>query len=95
MITPMHLLFLSGALFAIGLLALIARKHPIIVLLGIEIVLQAVNLALAALASWFQEWGGEVALLVIAILAAVELAVGMGAALAYTYASSWSREQRS
>ena len=45
--------------------------------------LQAVSLSLVALTGWFQEWSGEAAIFVVMMIAAVELAVGMGISLAY------------
>jgi NADH-quinone oxidoreductase subunit K len=83
MITPTHYLLLSTLLFSIGITIVVARRDPLVVLVGIELMLQAVNLALAALTSWFQDWGGQVAFLVVMTIAAVELAVGLGAVLAY------------
>ena len=82
MITPSHYLLLSVFLFAMGAATVLARRHPLIVLMGIELMLNAVNLALVALTSWFQDWNGQVAVLVVMTIAAVELAIGLGAALA-------------
>jgi NADH-quinone oxidoreductase subunit K len=83
MITPAHYLFLSVLLFTLGSAIVIARRYPLIVLIGIELMLQAVNLALVALASWFQDWGGQVTVFIVMTIAAVELTVGLGVLLAY------------
>jgi NADH-quinone oxidoreductase subunit K len=83
MIQPTHYLLLGVLLFTIGMVTTVARRHPMIVLLGIELMLQAVNVVLVALASWFQDWSGEIAVFVVLAIAALELAVGLGVALAY------------
>ena len=83
MIAPTHYLLLSALLFAIGAGVVVMRRHPLVVLMGVELMLHAVNLALVALTSWFQDWAGQVAVLAIMAIAAVELAVGLGVVLAY------------
>jgi NADH-quinone oxidoreductase subunit K len=70
-------------LVTFGVLVTAARKNPLVVLLGVELALQGVNLALVALTSWFQDWGGEAAVFVVMAISAVELAIGLGIALAY------------
>ena len=75
--TPQSYLLLSAALFVIGLATTIVRRRPIVQLLGIELALQAVNLAVGALTSRFQDWGGQILLFVLITLSAVELIVGL------------------
>ena len=86
MITPQHYLLLSATLFAIGVAAAVVRRHPLVVLLGIELALQAANLAMGALASSFQAWEGRVTTLTLLIVSTAELVVGLGAAIAYARA---------
>lgn len=83
MIQPSHYLLLSALLLTVGIVIVTARRHPVVVLLGIGLMLQAASLACAALASWFQDWGGEIGVLVVIVLIAVQLAVGLAAAVAY------------
>ena len=83
MITPTHYLFLSALLFVIGMAVTISRRHPLIVLIGIELMLQAVNLTIVSLTGWFEDWSGQIAVFVVITIAAVELAVGLGVVLAY------------
>ena len=82
MIAPTHYLLLAVLLFVIGAVTAATRRHPLVVLIGIELMLQAANLALVALTSWFQDWTGQVAVLTVTAIAAVELAVGLGVVLA-------------
>ncbi len=83
MITPYHYLFSSMLLFVLGVMIVAVRKHPLIILMGVELILHAANLALASLASWFQNWEGQVITLVILTIAVIELAVGVALALTY------------
>ena len=80
MITPTHYLLVSVALFTVGLLTVVVRKETLLALIGIEMMLQAATLALAALTSWFQDWSGETAVFVVMTITAVELAIGVGIA---------------
>jgi NADH-quinone oxidoreductase subunit K len=80
--TPQGYLLLSAALFAIGLAVTIVRKHPLVVLLGIEVALQAVTLAAGALTSSYQDWGGQILVLVLITISAIEWAVGLAVYLA-------------
>jgi NADH-quinone oxidoreductase subunit K len=81
MIQPSHYLLLSALLLTMGIVTITARRHPVVVLLGIELMLQAASLACTALASWFQDWGGEIAVLAVMVLAAVQIAIGLAAAV--------------
>ena len=80
--TPQGYLLLSAVLFAIGLAVTIVRKHPLIVLLGIEVALQAVTLAAGALTSSYQDWGGQILTLLLVTVSAVEWVVGLAVFLA-------------
>jgi NADH-quinone oxidoreductase subunit K len=91
MITPQHYLFLSVALFSAGIAVVVTRRHRLIVLLGVELLFQAVNLSLAALTSGFQDWEGHIAMLVLISVAMVELVVGLAAALAYNRGAATGR----
>ena len=83
MSTPQHYLLLSGILFAIGVAVVVARRHRLVKLLGLELLLQAANLAWGALASGFQDWEGRIATLTMIAIAVVELVVGLAVLIAY------------
>jgi NADH:ubiquinone oxidoreductase subunit K len=78
-------LVLSAALFSIGLLAALSRRHAIFILIGIELMLAAANLNFVAFwrfsAPTHQPTGVLVALFSIAI-AAAEAAVGLALVIA-------------
>jgi NADH-quinone oxidoreductase subunit K len=77
-ISPTHYLLVSAVLFTTGLVTVVVRRQALPQLIGIQVMLQATTLALAALTSWFQDWSGETAVFVLLTIAAVELAVGIG-----------------
>ena len=80
MSTPQNYLLLSATLFTIGIAVMAMRKHRLVKLLGFELMLHAVNLALSALTSRFQDWEGQVTTLAIITIAASELIIGLGVA---------------
>ena len=84
-ITLQHYLLLSALLFAIGLYAALARKNAIIVLIGIEIMMNAANLNLVAFARYLpptQAVTGWVFTLFGITIAAAEVAVGLALLIA-------------
>jgi len=72
-------LVLSAALFSIGLFGVLARKNAVAILLGIELMLNAVNINLVA----FWRYGstaslaGQVFAIIVFAVAAAEVAVGL------------------
>ena len=71
-------LVVSGCLFAIGALGVMLRRSPLIVLLSLEIMLNASNLALVALSRRAGELDGQVFALAVMAVAAAEVCVGLG-----------------
>jgi len=69
-------LTLSGILFVIGTLGVILRRNAIIIFLGIELQLNAVNLAFVAF-SRFQGIEGQLYVFFVMTVAAAEAAVGL------------------
>jgi len=77
-------LTLSGALFAIGTFGFLARRNAISMLMSIELMLNAVNLAIVAFGAFIPNLHGDgavIALLVIAV-AAAEATVGLAIVIA-------------
>jgi NADH-quinone oxidoreductase subunit K len=82
-ITPYHYLVLSAALFTIGVVGVMLRRNIIVIFMSIELMLNAVNINLAAFSQqWRNEVGQVFAIFVIAV-AAAEAAVGLGIILAF------------
>ena len=77
-------LLLSSALFGIGLYGVLARRNAVLVLVGVELMLNAVNLQLVAFDAWFAETlhTGQVLTLFVIALAAAEIGLGLAIVLA-------------
>jgi NADH-quinone oxidoreductase subunit K len=82
-ITPYHYLVLSAALFTIGLVGVLVRRNIIIVFMSIELMLNAVNINLAAFSSQLHNAAGQVFAIFVVAVAAAEAAVGLGIILAF------------
>ena len=77
MIPPMYLASLGAILFCIGLMGVFTSKHGIIVLMCIEIMLNAVNLNFVAVAMQTGDPEGWVFTAIAIAIAASEVAVGL------------------
>jgi NADH-quinone oxidoreductase subunit K len=75
-------LTLSAFLFAVGVLGVLLRRNPLIVLLSLEIMLNAANLALIAFARHHGDTAGQVFALAVMAVAASEVVVGLGLVVA-------------
>ncbi|MBX7201769.1 MAG: NADH-quinone oxidoreductase subunit NuoK [Bacteroidia bacterium] len=73
-----HYLFLSAILFAIGVMGVLLRRNFIIIFMSIELMLNAVNILLAAFAHFNNNLNGQVFVFFIMVVAAAEVAVGLG-----------------
>ncbi len=71
-------LVLSAFIFAIGAAGVISRRNPLVVLLCLELMLNAGNLALVAFARMHGDGGGQIFALIVMVIAACEVAVGLG-----------------
>ena len=82
-ITPYHYLVLSAALFTTGLVGVLARRNIIVVFMSIELMLNAVNINLAAFSHQLHDASGQVFAIFVVAVAAAEAAVGLGIVLAF------------
>jgi len=76
-------LVLSSLLFSIGVYIVLARRHAVLVLMGVELMLNAVNLNLVAFDAWWHDAldaGQSLVLFTIAI-AAAEIGLGLAIVL--------------
>jgi NADH-quinone oxidoreductase subunit K len=69
---------LSAVLFAIGLFGFLSRRNIILMLVSVEIMLNAVNVSLAAFSQNLSEARGEAMALFVIAIAAGEAAIGLG-----------------
>jgi NADH-quinone oxidoreductase subunit K len=77
-----HFLFLSAALFIIGMLGFLTRRNVIIVFMCVELMMNAVNMSLIAFAWQNMSMSGQVFVLFTIAIAAAESAVGLAIILA-------------
>ena len=76
---------LSAVLFAIGAVGVMLRRNALIVLLSIELMLNAANLALVAFSTMHNNHDGQVFAIVVMAIAASEVVVGLGIVVAITH----------
>ena len=72
-----YYLWLSTALFTIGVLGVLYRRNAIIIFMCIELMLNAVNLLLVAFSTLLNDPAGQVFVFFIMAVAAAEVAVGL------------------
>jgi NADH-quinone oxidoreductase subunit K len=72
-----YYLLLSTLLFSIGVIGVLSRRNAIVILMCVELMLNAVNLLLAAFSSYNSDPAGQVFVFFIMAVAAAEVAVGL------------------
>jgi NADH-quinone oxidoreductase subunit K len=76
-------LVLASVLFGIGVYVVLARRHAVLVLMGVELMLNAVNLNLVAFDAWWHDRldSGQVLALFVIAIAAAEIGLGLAIVL--------------
>jgi NADH-quinone oxidoreductase subunit K len=91
-ISTLHYLVLGAALFLLGVIGVLTRRNVVIVLMSIELILNAVNLNLVAFSRYWQGMphtanvvplSGQVFTIFVITDAAAEAAVGLGILIAF------------
>lgn len=77
-IGPVPYLILGAIMFAAGAVGLLTRRNPLVMLMCIELMLNAVNLSFISLARELNDLGGQVAVFFVLVVAAAEVVVGLG-----------------
>ena len=72
-----HYLVVSVLLFALGLLGVIVRRNLLVIYMGLEMMLNAANLALVAFSRFNNSLDGQVFVFFIITVAAAEVSVGL------------------
>lgn len=72
-----HYLLISAGLFSLGLLGVILRRNLLVVYMGLELMLNAANLALVAFSRYNKNLDGQLMVFFIITVAAAEVAVGL------------------
>jgi NADH-quinone oxidoreductase subunit K len=72
-----YYLSLAAILFTVGVIGVLVRRNAIIILMSIELMLNAANLTLVAFSVYLQELSGQVFVFLVMTVAAAEAAVGL------------------
>lgn len=72
-----YYIFLSTALFVIGIVGVMVRRNALIIFMSIELMLNAVNLLLIAFSTYRSDPAGQVFVFFIMAVAAAEVTVGL------------------
>ncbi len=77
-----HYLVISAALFSLGIMAVLARKNAVNVLMGVELILNSANLNLVAFSRYSAaNLSGQIFAIFVIVIAAAEAAVGLAIVL--------------
>lgn len=72
-----YYLYLSLALFCIGIMGVLMRRNAIIILMCIELMLNAVNLLLVAFSTLYNDSSAQIFVFFIMVVAAAEVSIGL------------------
>ena len=75
-------LMVSGLLFSIGIFGVILRKNTLVIYMSLELMLNAVNLALVSFSRYNDTMDGNIFVFFIITVAAAEVAVGLAIVVA-------------
>jgi NADH-quinone oxidoreductase subunit K len=75
-------LAISAIVFAIGAVGVLTRRNPLVILLCLELMLNAANLALIAFSRMWGNGDGQIFALIVIVVAACEVTVGLGVIVA-------------
>ncbi len=81
-ITTIHYLVLSAALLLVGTVGILTRRNIVIILMSIELILNAVNINLVAFSHTLHNINGQVFAIFVICDAVAEAAVGLGILIA-------------
>ena len=83
MIPVNYYVFLSLLLFTIGVAGVLTRRNVVVMLMSIELILNAVNINLVAFSRLYGSADGQVFAMFIMVAAAAEAAIGLGIIIAF------------
>ena len=82
MITINHYMAVSAALLLIGTVGVLTRRNIVVILMSIELILNAVNVNLIAFSKYHNQVTGQVFAIFVIAVAVAEAAVGLGVLIA-------------
>ncbi len=77
MVPPSYYLILSAILFSLGAVGVLVRRNALVMLMSVEMMLNAVNLTLITYSHFLGDVAGQVFVLMVMAVAAAEVAVGL------------------
>jgi NADH-quinone oxidoreductase subunit K len=81
-ITPTHYLVLSAILLLTGTFGVLLRRNVVVIMMSIELILNAVNINLIAFGNTLEQSTGQVFAIFVIAVAVAEAAVGLGILIA-------------
>ena len=81
-VTTSHYVVLSTLLMLIGVIGILIRRNILVLLMSVELILNAVNINLVAFSAALQQVHGQVFSILVITVAAAEAAVGLGILIA-------------
>jgi len=75
-------LVVSALIFSIGAAGVLTRRNPLVVLLCLELMLNAANIALIAFARMWGNSDGQIFAIIVMVVAACEVCIGLGLVVA-------------
>jgi NADH-quinone oxidoreductase subunit K len=75
-------LLLSALLFAVGVIGVLMRRNALVILMSIEIMLNAVNITFVAFSRQMNDLNGQIMVFFVMAIAAAEAAIGLAIAIA-------------
>jgi len=76
-LTLAHYLVLGGIIFTIGMIGVLIRRNLIVMFMSLELMLNGVNINLAAFSNYLQNMTGQVFIVFVMAVAAAEAAIGL------------------
>lgn len=75
-------LVVSALVFSVGAVGVLTRRNPVVVLLCLELMLNAANIALIAFARMWGNTEGQIFAIIVMVVAACEVCIGLGLVVA-------------
>ena len=75
-------LVVSALIFSIGAAGVLTRRNPLVVLLCLELMLNAANIALIAFSRMWNNSDGQIFAVIVMVVAACEVCIGLGLVVA-------------
>ena len=78
MVTPTWYLVLGAMLFVLGAVGVLIRRNPLVMIMCVELMLNAVNLTFVTIGTMLDDMAGQLIVFFVLVVAAAEVVVGLG-----------------